>query len=136
MIAQPATPAPDRWRHDVGEVEVPDPGLDVVSQQAAIQLGGPHAQIPFLDPPGRVLSQRHPAGEGIEPVAPGDVGFGLGQEFLGVASARKGGRRCPELTIGSRVSGLPASGGELPNATKAAPRFPVLPSGHDALRHV
>jgi hypothetical protein len=68
-IAQPPTPSPDRGRDDVGEVKVSDPRLDVVSQQAPIQLGGPHAQISLLDPPGRVLPQRHPSGERIEPIA-------------------------------------------------------------------
>jgi hypothetical protein len=68
---------------------MPDPRLDVVSQQTPIQLRSTHAQISLLDPSGGVLPQRHPPGKRIEPVAPGDVGLCLGQELFGVAFRTK-----------------------------------------------
>jgi hypothetical protein len=121
-------------RSRVGQVEVPDPGCDVVFQQTPVQLSGPHAEIPFLDPSQRVLPKRHPSGQRIEPVTTRDVRLDLGQKPLGLAPSAKGGGRSPELAVRTGVASLPASGGELANATEATPRFPVPLSGHDALR--
>jgi hypothetical protein len=50
MLPSSAAVVSTARRSRVGQVEVPDPGCDVVFQQTPVQLSGPHAQIPFLDP--------------------------------------------------------------------------------------
>src|SRR4051795_469096 len=105
-------------------------------ERVLVGLAGPGGQRTsahgaFGEPGLAVLAQPDAAAVWVEPGASRHVHFGRAKEAGGVRLRREGGGRGPVPAVGSRVPGLPATGGQLPHPTEPPSgwRHSVSPTG-------